>query len=78
MNPTTNPEAPPIQDYQVRYEKLIAILSRNMGGDMEYVNLWLNSPHTDLAGITPQFFIDAGKIEVVESLAWAIEHCLFG
>lgn len=44
-----------------------------LGGKIEYVKIWLNSPHPDLGGLTPQFFIDEEKLEVVESLAWAIE-----
>lgn len=78
MNTTTNPKSPSIQDQTARYEQLMASLYRNMGGDMESVTLWLTSPHPDLDNRTPQSFIDEGKIEVVESLAWAIEHCLFG
>ncbi|MBW4494882.1 MAG: DUF2384 domain-containing protein [Oscillatoria princeps RMCB-10] len=73
MNPTTNPESAEVQDYQARHEQLIEQLRRFMGGQMRYVEIWLNSPHPDLGGLTPQFFIDAGKIEVVESLAWAME-----
>lgn len=73
MNPTTNADSPQIQDERARHEQLIEKLRQYMGGKIEYVNIWLNSPHPDLGGLTPQFFIDAGKIEVVESLAWAME-----
>jgi hypothetical protein len=73
MNPITNSESAEVQDYQARHEQLIDQLRRFMGGEMRYVEIWLNSPHPDLGGLTPQFFIDAGKIEVVESLAWAME-----
>ena len=78
MNPTNTTESPPLQDDKTRYEQLISQLRGLLGGNMEYVNIWLNSPHPDLGSLTPQFFIDIGKIEVVESLAWAMEHCLIG
>ncbi|HEY9853567.1 MAG TPA: hypothetical protein V6D28_29125 [Leptolyngbyaceae cyanobacterium] len=78
MNPINITDSPPVQDEAARYEKLISDLCRQMGGDINYVNLWLNSPHDDLDGRTPQSFIDEGKIEVVEYFPWAMEHCLFG
>jgi hypothetical protein len=78
MNPTKNLSSAQLQDETARYEQLIEQLSRQMGGQMYYVNIWLNSPHPDLDNRTPQSFLDEGKIEVVESLAWAMEHCLFG
>ena len=73
MNPIKTTDSPPVQDETARYEQVIDQLRRLMGGSMEYVNIWLNSPHPDLGDLTPQFFIDTGKIEVVESLAWAME-----
>ncbi|MCL1471367.1 hypothetical protein [Argonema antarcticum] len=73
MNPTKTPDSPPVQDETARYEQLIDQLCRFMGGSMEYVNLWLNSPRDELDGRTPQSFIDEGKIEVVEYFAWAME-----
>ena len=73
MNPIKTADSPPVQDETARYEQVIDQLRRLMGGSMEYVNIWLNSAHPDLGGLTPQFFIDTGKIEVVESLAWAME-----
>ncbi|MBW4619128.1 MAG: MbcA/ParS/Xre antitoxin family protein [Cyanosarcina radialis HA8281-LM2] len=73
MNPTKNLDSPELQDETARYDRLIDQLRRFMGGQMYYVNIWLNSPHPDLGGLTPQFFINEGKLEVVESLAWAME-----
>lgn len=60
-------------DEKARYEQLMVQLRGLLGGKIEYVKIWLNSPHPDLGGLTPQFFIDEEKLEVVESLAWGIE-----
>lgn len=78
MNPIKNLGSAELQDETARYDRLIEQLRQFMGGQMYYVNIWLDSPHPDLDNRTPQSFIDEGKLEVVESLAWAMEHCLFG
>jgi len=73
MNPTKNLESAQLQDETARYEQLIEQLRRFMGGSMDYVDIWLNSPHPYLDNRTPQSFLDEGKPEVVEYLASAME-----
>ncbi|MCL1465019.1 MbcA/ParS/Xre antitoxin family protein [Argonema galeatum] len=58
---------------QEEIDKLILRLQDLLDGSIEYVQIWLNAPHPDLAGRTPMSYLKEGKIEVVESLIWAME-----
>ena len=73
MNTTTNPKSPPIEDHTSRQEQVVEQLRRFMGGDMQSVNLWLNSPHPYLDKQTPQSLLDEGNLYPVEYLVWAME-----
>lgn len=73
MNPSPTTDLLKSADYTTRYKQLIEQLRSFLGGSIENVNIWLNSPHPYLENRTPQSFIDEGKIEVVEYLAWAME-----
>lgn len=73
MNTTSNPKSPPIEDRTSKREQLVEQLRRFMGGDMQCVNLWLNSPHPYLDNHTPESLLDEGELDTVEYLAWAME-----
>jgi hypothetical protein len=73
MNPNKNLALVQLQDRTARFQQIMEQLRQFMGGSVDSVNIWLNSPHPYLDNRTPQSFLDEDKPEVVEYLVWAME-----
>jgi Phycobilisome protein/Protein of unknown function (DUF2384) len=56
-----------------RLQNLLERLSDLLDHSKKFVRLWLTSPHPDFGGKSPIFYLQQGKIEVVENLVEAIE-----
>jgi hypothetical protein len=68
-----NPASPRLQ---VKLEELVSLLSRLrelLDGNMEYVRIWLKAPHPALGGHTPLSYLEADKLEAVDTLVTMIE-----
>lgn len=68
-----NPDSQQLQGELARLIKLIMELRELLDGSMNYVRIWLRSPHPDLGGRTPLSYLVEGKPEVVEALVYAFE-----
>jgi hypothetical protein len=68
-----NPDSPHLQESMAEIVRLTSRLRELLDGSIEYVRIWLRSPHPDLAGRTPLSYLLEGKPEVVEALVAAIE-----
>ncbi|PSM45816.1 hypothetical protein C7Y66_28370 [Chroococcidiopsis sp. CCALA 051] len=68
-----NPDSQQLQSEMVRIVQMIVQLRELLDGSMEYVRIWLRSPHPDLGGRTPLSYLIEGKPEVVEALIYAYE-----
>jgi uncharacterized protein (DUF2384 family) len=68
-----NPDSQQLQSEMARIVRTIVQLRELLDGSMEYVRIWLRSPHPDLGGRTPLSYLVEGKPEVVEALIYAYE-----
>lgn len=68
-----NPDSQQLQSEMTRIVQMIVQLRELLDGSMEYVRIWLRSPHPDLGGRTPLSYLIEGKPEVVEALIYAYE-----
>jgi len=68
-----NPDSQQLQSEMARIVRTIVQLRELLDGSMEYVRIWLRSPHPDLGGRTPLSYLIEGKPEVVEALIYAYE-----
>lgn len=68
-----NPDSQQLQDEMARLVKLVMRLRELLDGSMEYVRIFLRSPHPDLGGRSPMSYLVEGKPEVVEALIYAFE-----
>lgn len=68
-----NPDSQQLQSEITRMVGMIVQLRELLDGSMEYVKIWLRSPHPDLGGRTPLSYLIEGKPEVVEALIYAYE-----
>lgn len=68
-----NPDSEQLQSEMGRIVQTIVQLRELLDGSMEYVRIWLRSPHPDLGGRTPLSYLIEGKPEVVEALIYAYE-----
>jgi uncharacterized protein (DUF2384 family) len=68
-----NPDSQQLQSEMARIVRMIVQLRELLDGSMEYVRIWLRSPHPDLGGRTPLSYLVEGKPEVVEALIYAYE-----
>ncbi|AFY91106.1 MbcA/ParS/Xre antitoxin family protein [Chroococcidiopsis thermalis] len=68
-----NPDSQQLQSEMARIVQMIVQLRELLDGSMEYVRIWLRSPHPDLGGRTPLSYLIEGKPEVVEALIYAYE-----
>lgn len=68
-----NPDSQQLQSEMARIVQMIVQLRELLDGSMEYVRIWLRSPHPDLGGRTPLSYLVEGKPEVVEALIYAYE-----
>ena len=68
-----NPDSQQLQIEMARLVRMIVQLRELLDGSMEYVKIWLRSPHPDLGGRTPLSYLIEGKPEVVEALIYAYE-----
>ena len=55
-----------------RVQALRYALSDEFNGSLNLVQQWLNAPHPDFGGKSPSYYIEQGKIEVVENLVHSI------
>jgi uncharacterized protein (DUF2384 family) len=62
-----------LQSEMARIVRTIVQLRELLDGSMEYVRIWLRSPHPDLGGRTPLSYLIEGKPEVVEALIYTYE-----
>ena len=68
-----NPDSQQLQSEMARLVGIIARLRELLDGSMEYVRIWLRSPHPDLGGCTPLSYLIAGKTEAIEAIIYAYE-----
>lgn len=68
-----NPDSQQLQTEIARLVRIIMQLRELLDGSMEYVRIWLRTPHPDLGGRTPLSYLIEGKPEVVEALIYAYE-----
>ncbi len=68
-----NPDSQQLQSEMARIVRMIVQLRELLDGSMEYVRIWLRSPHPDLGERTPLSYLIEGKPEVVEALIYAYE-----
>lgn len=68
-----NPASPRLQP---KLRELVGLLNRLRGlldGRMDLVRIWLKAPHPHLEGVTPLAYLEAGKLEAVETLVYLME-----
>lgn len=68
-----NPTAPTLQEKLSRMITLYVALLDTFDRSDEYVRIWLRAPHPDLGNRTPISCLEAGHLDVVESLVRAME-----
>lgn len=68
-----NPDSDKLQDDMVKLESLIVRLRYLLDGSIEYVRIWLRSPHPILGGDTPMSCLLERKLDSVELLVHAME-----
>ncbi len=68
-----NPASPHLQPQLERLVKLITTLRELLDGDMSLVRVWLKAPHPALGNAKPLDYLAEGRLDLVESLVYAIE-----
>lgn len=68
-----NPASPRLQP---KLRELVGLLNRLralLDGRMDLVRIWLKAPHPYLEGATPLAYLEAGKLDAVETLVYLME-----
>ena len=68
-----NPASPHLQPQLERLVKLVTTLRELLDGDMSLVRVWLKAPHPALGNAKPLDYLAEGRLDLVESLVYAIE-----